>query len=85
MDQWLDPGLGDYGHMDPERVRRLLFEASQMAHVGFNRHPAWLFAGEVFRVGPKVGLNLCLHAGLDPNRSVRAQSREAVGLPPLDD
>ncbi|TDU31827.1 hypothetical protein DFR24_1209 [Panacagrimonas perspica] len=72
MVDWVDPGLGDYEGMNPDRVRHLLFSAAQMAHTGMNNYPAWLFAGEVFRVGPKVGMNLCMHAGLDPSKPLRA-------------
>ena len=79
MTQWKDPGLGDYEGMNPDRVRNILIEAAQIAHAHFNHYPAWLFAGEVFRVGPKAGLNLCIHAGLDPNLSVRAQRCDAAG------
>lgn len=75
MDPWKDPGLGDYEGMDPDRVRTLLLQAAQMAHSQFNAYPVWLFAGEVFRVGPKMGENLCIHAGLDPFLTVRDHLR----------
>src|SRR4051812_19028285 len=70
MGQWQDPGLGDYAGMDADRVRTLLLAAARMAHTQFNAYPAWLFAGEVFRVGPKMAENLCVHAGLDPYLTV---------------
>lgn len=72
MDHWKDPRLGDYEHMDPDRVRNILLSAARLAHARAMSHPAWLFAGEVFRVGPQVGMNLCVHAGFDPHTCVRA-------------
>ncbi len=82
MGEWVDPGLGDYQDMKPDRVRSILIEATRMAHTRMNHYPAWLFTSEVFRVGPKQGLNLCLHAGFDPNRSVRAQGSDAAASAP---
>ena len=70
--EWNDPGLGDFGHMRPEHVRDLLLRAARLTHAAGQSHPMWLFAGEVFRVGPKVGMNLCVHAGVDPEICVRA-------------
>ena len=78
MEQWPDPGLEQYADMTPERVRTVLFEAVSMAHSHFKEYPAWLFTRQVFGVGPKVGLNLCLHAGLDPNLSVFIQRQHAI-------
>jgi len=72
MVHWDDPGLGAYEGMNPDRVRNLLFKAALSAHSNMSNHPAWLFAGEVFRVGPKTGMNLCVHAGLDPSMTLRA-------------
>jgi len=72
MDHTRDPGLGDYGHMDAAHVRRVLLQAARMSHTAMKAHPAWLFAGEVFRVGPQIGMNLCIHAGFDPFDCVRA-------------
>ncbi|MCC2658379.1 MAG: hypothetical protein K0Q76_3487 [Panacagrimonas sp.] len=70
--RWDDPGLGDFGHMGPDRVRDLLLKAARLTHSAGMGHPMWLFASEVFRVGPKVGMNLCVHAGVDPDICVRA-------------
>ena len=81
MNHLKDPGLGGYEGMNPARVRSVLFDAERIAHTHFNQYPAWLFAGEVFRVGPKAGMNLCIHAGLDPNLSVRAQRSDVVESP----
>ncbi|MGH8516077.1 MAG: hypothetical protein ACREUE_01320 [Panacagrimonas sp.] len=72
MGDWTEPGLGDFEGMNPERVRRILLRAAGMSHTHAKGHPVWLFAGEVFRVGPQVGMNLCIHAGLDPFICVRA-------------
>lgn len=70
--EWDDPGLGDFGHMRPDQVRELLLKAARLTHAAGMSHPMWLFAGQVFRVGPKIGMNLCVHAGLDPHLTVRA-------------
>ncbi len=78
MGSWKDPGVGDYEGMDADRVRTVLLEAAQMAHAHFNQYPAWLFAGEVFRVGPKMGENLCIRAGLDPYLTVRDHRHSAA-------
>lgn len=74
---WTEPGLGDFEGMNPERVRRLLVTAAGMSHPEAKSHPVWLFAGEVFRVGPQVGMNLCIHAGLDPFGCVHALPTQA--------
>jgi hypothetical protein len=71
MDHTTHPGLGAYGHMEPQHVRRVLLQAARLAHTHMKSHPTWLFAGEVFRVGPQVGMNLCIHAGFDPFECVR--------------
>ena len=70
--EWDDPGLGEFGNMPPEQVRNLLLKAARLTHSCGMSHPMWLFAGAVFRVGPKVGMNLCVHAGVDPNICVRS-------------
>ncbi len=77
MKHWKDPGLGDYEGMNPDRVWNVLFEAALLTHTHAHNDPAWLFAGQVFGVGPRVGMNLCIHAGLDPYQSVRAQRADA--------
>ena len=68
---WNDPGLGDFGHMRPDQVRLILLKAARLTHAAGMGHPMWLFASEVFRVGPKTGMNLCVHAEVDPELCVR--------------
>ncbi len=72
MGDWTEPGLGAFEGMNPDRVRSLLIRAARMSPTHARTHPVWLFAGEVFRVGPQVGMNLCIHAGLDPFVCVHA-------------
>jgi hypothetical protein len=71
-DEWDEPGLGAFAHMRPDEVRDILRKAARLTHANGMGHPMWLFAGEVFRVGPQVGMNLCVHAGVDPHICVRA-------------
>jgi hypothetical protein len=68
---WSDPELGEFGHMRPDQVRDLLLKAARLTHAVGMSHPMWLFASEVFRVGPKTGMNLCVHADVDPHLCVR--------------
>jgi hypothetical protein len=77
MGDWTEPGLGAFEGMNPDRVRHLLLRAAHMSHPGAKSYPVWLFAGEVFRVGPQVGMNLCIHAGLDPFVCVHALPTES--------
>jgi hypothetical protein len=79
--EWNDPGLGDFGSMRPDQVRTLLLKAARLTHAVGMSHPMWLFASEVFRVGPKTGMNLCVHAEVDPHICVRDFPSAVAGRP----
>ena len=69
------PGLGAFAGMTSQQVRQIILNADRIARR--RRDPAWVFVGNLFGVGSTVAMNLCYHAGIDPDLKVSA-ARQGV-------
>lgn len=64
------PGLGYFEGMKPGQVKQIVLNAERIAKR--KRDPAWVFVHNLFGVGSTVAMNLCYHAGIDPDLKVSA-------------